>query len=69
MSDRYMRNESGLCINTDNAPYNHIMDRRAINARIQRLESDVGGIANSISQLIDMIQRGDKKKLERSEED
>lgn len=69
MDDKYLRNDTGLCINTDSAPYQHILDRRQINERFKNLESEVGGIANSINTLIDMIQRGDKKKLVRNEED
>ncbi len=69
MSQGYQKTPEGLCINTDNAPYQHILNRRALDTRIQNLERDVGGIANSINTIIDMIQRADRKKLERSEED
>lgn len=68
MTEEYTRNDSGMCINTNTAPYHHILDRRSMSKRIQKLEGDVGGIANSINTLIDMIQRADNKKLERNEE-
>jgi hypothetical protein len=69
MNELYLKTPEGLCINTDNAPYQHILDRRQLNKRFQKLESEVGGIANSISQLIDMIQRSDQMKFQRNEED
>jgi hypothetical protein len=69
MNETYERSASGLLINTDNAPYQHIVDRRAMNKRMQNLESTVGGIANSLNQILEMIQRADESKRERSKED
>jgi hypothetical protein len=65
MQDRYIRNDSGMCINTDNAHYQHILNRRQVDARIARLEGEVGGIANSLNTIIEMMTRAEQLKLDR----